>query len=386
MDPYSLSYSLKIWTVPGTLCFTIGGSVGPRSPPTIVGTMKVRKLDLKYFKKHRDLALDFTDPETGLAQDLIVLVGHNGSGKSSVLQAIAATLGTATSRLKQPTDLVWPGLEPALIDQNWGRFPASVSLEVQFSRSETAAVHECWRHLVEQGKDLGEPAANEVVQLTWQGDRVQAPSAAELWQFKGRSYAVQLKQRPEDLAKTGTILWYDEQRTATSLTAQDSETNLNLTIDLLRDRLSKWQGFNQRLESGQYQLKLGQRDLYEALKGYYAQVFPGHHFEGPVPRDGVDSILSEPWFYLYDGQRQYELAEMSAGERAIFPILMDFANWNVCNSVILIDELELHLHPPLQQALLRVLPKLGENNQFIITTHSDYLANLVPESQIQRLG
>jgi len=62
MDPYSLSYSLKIWTVPGTLCFTIGGSVGPRSPPTIVGTMKVRKLDLKYFKIHRDLALDFTDP------------------------------------------------------------------------------------------------------------------------------------------------------------------------------------------------------------------------------------------------------------------------------------------------------------------------------------
>jgi predicted ATP-binding protein involved in virulence len=74
---------------------------------------------------------------------------------------------------------------------------------------------------------------------------------------------------------------------------------------------------------------------------------------------------------------------MSGGERATFPILMDFMNWNIHNSVILIDEIELHLHPPMQQALLRTLPKLGKNNQFIITTHSDYVAQLVPESSIR---
>jgi predicted ATP-dependent endonuclease of OLD family len=45
----------------------------------------------------------------------------------------------------------------------------------------------------------------------------------------------------------------------------------------------------------------------------------------------------------------------------------------------------LHLHPPLQQALLRALPKLGKNNQFIITTHSDYIEQLVPEAHIFRV-
>jgi predicted ATP-dependent endonuclease of OLD family len=39
----------------------------------------------------------------------------------------------------------------------------------------------------------------------------------------------------------------------------------------------------------------------------------------------------------------------------------------------------------MQQALLRTLPKLGKNNQFIITTHSDYVAQLVPESSIRRI-
>lgn len=76
---------------------------------------------------------------------------------------------------------------------------------------------------------------------------------------------------------------------------------------------------------------------------------------------------------------------MSGGERATFPMLMDFASWNIHNSVILIDEIELHLHPPMQQALLRALPKLGKNNQFIITTHSDYIEQLVPEAYIVRL-
>jgi predicted ATP-dependent endonuclease of OLD family len=39
----------------------------------------------------------------------------------------------------------------------------------------------------------------------------------------------------------------------------------------------------------------------------------------------------------------------------------------------------------MQQALLRALPKLGKNNQFIITTHSDYVEQLVPEASVVRI-
>jgi len=39
---------------------------------------------------------------------MCVLVGKNGSGKSSVLQAIAATLAQATGRLQSPAHLKWP--------------------------------------------------------------------------------------------------------------------------------------------------------------------------------------------------------------------------------------------------------------------------------------
>jgi len=44
--------------------------------------MKVQSIELKYFKKFRTQEFDFTDPETGLARDLIVLIGMNGAGKN----------------------------------------------------------------------------------------------------------------------------------------------------------------------------------------------------------------------------------------------------------------------------------------------------------------
>ncbi|NET16440.1 MAG: ATP-binding protein, partial [Okeania sp. SIO1H6] len=161
---------------------------------------------------------------------------------------------------------------------------------------------------------------------------------------------------------------------------------LEITEDILRDRLSKWRQFHQDINTGKIaQLRSGQKDLYAEIEQAYKTIFSEHYFEGPIPRENIDDIFSEPWFYLSDEKNQYEISEMSGGERAIFPIIMDFVNWNINNSVILIDEIELHLHPPMQQTLLRALPKLGKNNQFIITTHSDYIEQLIPEAQIVRL-
>jgi len=50
--------------------------------------MHVESIRLKCFKKFRDDLLDFTDRETGLARPLVVLVGDNGSGKSTILQPL----------------------------------------------------------------------------------------------------------------------------------------------------------------------------------------------------------------------------------------------------------------------------------------------------------
>ena len=350
--------------------------------------MKVQSVQLKYFKKFRSSVFDFTEPETGLARDMIVLVGMNGAGKTSLCQAIAATLGTATGRLQKVSDLEWAGFNYELLANNWGGTTPEVDVQVQFSSGELQAVRDFQQKLREMGRPMQPPGVEYNVTLKWDGGRVIAKSAAELFQFKGREYAKQLRRSEgfRVFEQVGTVLWYTEQRTSTSLTSEDPNRQLDITEDLLRDRLSKWRQFHQDIETGKiHQLRQGQKDLYAEIQRAYKAVFPERNFSGPIPRENLDDILSEPWFYLYDGRNQYEISEMSGGERAIFPMLMDFASWNIHNSVILIDEIELHLHPPMQQALLRALPKLGKNNQFIITTHSDYVEQLVPEAYIIRL-
>ncbi len=103
--------------------------------------MKVQKLRLRNYKKFDSLELDFQDPQTGLAEDLIVLLGQNGSGKSSVLQAIAAVLGSATDRLSSPTKLDWPGFDLGLANESWAR-PIGIEMDVELSEDEVAATRE----------------------------------------------------------------------------------------------------------------------------------------------------------------------------------------------------------------------------------------------------
>jgi predicted ATPase len=173
---------------------------------------------------------------------------------------------------------------------------------------------------------------------------------------------------------------------STSLTLSNEATpTAGPDLNALRRHLANLWRFHGDVASGRYKPRPGQRDFYADLESAYSKIFPGRRLEGSVPRPGFEEQFAEPWFIFYDGHRQYELSELSGGERAIFPLLFDFVNWHIHRSVILIDELELHLHPPMQQALLNALAQLGEDNQFIVTTHSRDIEEIVPEENIVRL-
>ena len=52
------------------------------------------------------------------------------------------------------------------------------------------------------------------------------------------------------------------------------------------------------------------------------------------------------------------------------------------NSIILIDEPELSLHPKWQQQIVDVYKKIGKNNQIIIATHSPHILGSVKKENI----
>jgi len=354
--------------------------------------MKVRKLTIRSFKKFEDRTFSFVDEDTGLTKEMLVLVGPNGSGKSTILQAVAAVLGRAVRRLRTPAELEWPGFDLALAHGNW-KTPCSIDLEVEFSQAEIKETRRLFGLVpgLKNRPDAVEPGGDRRVKLSLVNGDVRALTPAQSFQFQGRSYASQaLKSLPEGFdvfQRVGSVFWYTEHRQATSFTREDGvEGSMLVDIDLLRRRLSELMTFHERLEAGRTTLGPGRRDLFKDIEAAYMRIFPDRSFVGAVPRAEAGQVLEEPWFYLKNGAAEYELAEMSGGERAVFPLVFDFAVLNIHRSVVLIDELELHLHPPGQQTLLGALPLLGSDNQFFLTTHSDAVEGIVPESAVIRLG
>jgi predicted ATPase len=352
--------------------------------------MKVASLDLRYFKRFKEYSLDLCD-EAGFPKNLIVLIGDNGAGKTSLLQAIALTVGRAAHLFEDVHEFRWRGFDIELAHANW-RIPPnswSVKCKVAFEPGELEATREYYDLTgMAQDERFVPPGKESPVTLYYfPNGEVRADSPAALFQFRGYEYAKQVVRLHSEgrniFTRVGSVVWYTQHRLATSLAQQNGET-AGFDINRLRQRLGEWQNVHLQIEQGTRILQPHQRDLYGDLREAYRRLFPDRDFAGAMPRDPAQ-VTETSWFLMTQGNEQYEISEMSAGEQAIFPILLDFVNWNIHHSIVLIDEVGLHLHPPLQQAFVRGLQALGNDNQFIITTHSEDVLAAVPDDSVYRI-
>ncbi|OQB44655.1 MAG: hypothetical protein BWY02_02751 [bacterium ADurb.Bin157] len=69
----------------------------------------------------------------------------------------------------------------------------------------------------------------------------------------------------------------------------------------------------------------------------------------------------------------FDINGLSSGEKQLFARALTLRMLRANNSIILIDEPEISLHPRWQQKILRVYERIGKNNQVIIATHSPHI-------------
>jgi predicted ATPase len=132
--------------------------------------------------------------------------------------------------------------------------------------------------------------------------------------------------------------------------------------------------------------RVSERDYISTLEARFDALFPGTTFRGLELRENVETTNPHDFFFLLERNGLiYDLAEMSSGEQAVFSLVYEFVRLSVAKSIVLIDELELHLHPPEQQALLASLSSIGPDCQYIITTHSKYLTGIIPQEHVVRM-
>lgn len=106
-------------------------------------------------------------------------------------------------------------------------------------------------------------------------------------------------------------------------------------------------------------------DPLEKYKNIFSQLLPGKELQDITPgspgefqyKDVTGEILS--------------FNSLSSGEQEVVKVIFDVARKDIRDSVIIVDEPELHLHPTLTFKLIETLKAIGEHtNQFIFLTHS----------------
>ncbi len=371
-------------------------------------SMHIRHLTISGFRAIKSGSFDFTDG-LGKIRPVTVLAAQNGAGKTSVLYAIVQSLrGAMGARIP---DVPEPSEDDVHRSDPTGRRPVSaqVDLDITFGRDEMAAISRVFRDTAElrlqNGKQPIQPPdlVDNCLAAHWQyPPRVRKdgvsepswylsdePSGGAFWlagaKYAWRGFKARSLKDPRDVYRVGMLRFFAQNRdkrwglSKTSAGTTDDPTGMNefTVMESLR-RLGEF-------AHGQGTQRDDGRSTWEAtLQERFSRICAPKEYKGywlDHPRYGETPLLAE-------NGREYPFRSAASGEHVILDYLVQFAFPRpVNNSLILIDEPELHLHPYWIRQLYDALPLMGENNQFILTTHSPELRQLAAEDNaLQDLG
>lgn len=80
---------------------------------------------------------------------------------------------------------------------------------------------------------------------------------------------------------------------------------------------------------------------------------------------------------------EFDINGLSSGEKQLFLRALSLKFLDVNNSIVLIDEPEISLHPQWQSKIIKLYENIGENNQFIIATHSPHIVGNIEAKQLR---
>ncbi|RKZ92468.1 MAG: hypothetical protein DRR19_04120 [Candidatus Parabeggiatoa sp. nov. 1] len=315
------------------------------------------------------------------------LVGNNGSGKTTVLQAIAFVLSAATRKNADITSLQ----NTSVSSLSWNGFiyersisrSTKIKLALELEPDEITAtreVFEIWKHYY-PNESHNVPTPDELTEITLiyeYGNVKCLESTAALFELQGRFYINTLLDIMPEVrdfySRIGDIFWFDQYR---NLATTNSATDWVNGVSAIRQSLMGWWMYHKSESKTS-------TDILVELEKSFNIFFPKTRFVGVEPMKGGTNIYPQDFFFLLQrgDSKPYELSEMSSGEQVIFSMLYQFVSLKVARSTLLLDELELHLHAPHQQGFCGSLYQLAPDCQFIITSHSPYIQETLLDGEI----
>jgi len=137
--------------------------------------MKVESISIQNFKLFENFELSFKNKTLDEVSNRFLILGDNGTGKSSLLQAIALPLALATrsGTTQSISDFDWTGFLPGRL---WKRGRPRIELEVSFRDEEIEATREIaskWHASlpdeIRQKNPFAEPADKKLISVVLNG-------------------------------------------------------------------------------------------------------------------------------------------------------------------------------------------------------------------------
>ena len=344
---------------------------------------RVRIDGVKGFQGSRAVDLTLTRPD-GSHAGWTVLAGRNSSGKTSLLQAVAVALLSPAQAYPLDPDLpAWRSAEPGRVQLTLtgsDTVPAAVPSSRVDSLAERADIEVSCTWQLPPGREHMRP------QVVWQR-QVPVDTA------DGTGTGV-LGDAEWEFALSGTIAGYGPYRRMNQsgrrddrafLSLFDEEAALNEGIAWLVD------ADHRRLEG-----RPGAAETVQAVLGLLGDDLlpPGMRVAG-VSSDGL-TVRGE--------QGEFPLTEMSHGVRTAVALAVSLV-WELVQDdpaaflqqrdgrfvvtrpgIVLIDEIDAHLHVTWQQRIGYWLKTHFPAIQFIVTTHSPYICQAADPGGLIRLG
>lgn len=345
----------------------------------------------------------FTDFSINLAPKVSVIIGRNGAGKSSFLKALLYALGFVFSKEEYLGDEL-------LIAGNY-----DVEMEYikknEFYKKQFNEIPASIANIHAEGVFLGTALKWDISQKNFEKEKPDVGKYAEAYRlflntfkekdilpvfaFFSDSFPHKLGNMSdfakEQVASDGNVVrtfGYEQWNVDT--------TNLNIWLNRLINAIVR-------------NTQLNETDLYSKTEANYV-TNKLMEFSKPLYEDCDDSFVIKTAFFKITEDKELELwlrmkndndilfQNLPAGYLRLYSMVLDisYRHWILNHNadiepegVVMIDEVDLHLHPSLAVEAVERLTKTFPKIQFVLTTHSPLVVSNIPtntrENKIFRL-
>lgn len=315
--------------------------------------MKITKISIDNFRGLTGTYIRQPDDQVNL------FIGINGAGKSSILDAISCVLSWFNARMLSPKGR---GRDiPA--DDISIHSPNGCTIELGIDGNEVWKLYRSLKHRKTDKSDLS--SLNKTV-MDLRDLMDEKPKASlPIVVHYGVNRAIPNKY-PRMPRGKGEISQLDAYRNT-------------LVGGQMFSEFFKWFRMTEDYENEQYKSNPRFKDKgLEAVRSSISQLFPGYS-DLKVTRRPLALTMRK-------GDDVFKINQLSDGEKCYVSLVADIARrLSIANpslqnplmgeGIVLIDEIDLHLHPKWQQSVVSKLVEIFPNCQFFLTTHSPIVAS-----------